>query len=202
MLATGEGRIIMTACRPQQKSRVGQLTLFTQALVEGLRGQGVVNCNGYVSAFGLYDHLYESVKERAADLGDQQAPELTVLRGVGPLPIALYRGATSLGLFNNQEPLPSTPPPHCHPRTQPAYAQTLSPQIITTVGERGVNIGGNATDNTIITGDNNTVRRINTSGDTYGAFLAADDGANRRAAGFHCLNSLCCAGAEARGHGA
>ena len=102
ILSTGEGRIIMTACRPQQKSWVGngQLTLFTQALIEGLRGQGyVANSNGYISAFGLYEHLYTTVKERAADLGWQQEPEFTVLRGVGPFPIALYRGASSLGIF-------------------------------------------------------------------------------------------------------
>lgn len=109
ILGTGEGRIIITACRPQQKSRVGhgQLTLFTQALVEGLRGQGyVANRSGYISAFGLYEHLYETVKASAADLGYQQDPELTVLRGVGPFPVALYRGATSLGLFDEQETLP------------------------------------------------------------------------------------------------
>lgn len=183
LLATGEGRIIITACRPQQRSWVGngQLTLFTQALVEGLRGQGyVANCNGYISAFGLYEHLYASVKERAADLGYQQDPELTVLRGVGPFPVALYRGATALGPFDPQEELPiaavRTVTPERSQRMLKRYLAQISNTTITTtttttttatVGERGVNIGGNADGNTIITGDGNRVRRVNTGGGTY-----------------------------------
>lgn len=193
VLATGEGRIIMTACRPQQKSRVGhgQLTLFTQALVEGLRGQGVANRNGYISAFGLYEHLYETVKERAGDLGYQQDPELTVLRGVGPFPVARYRGATTLGLFDDQEPLsPDTAvraiTPERSRRMLRLYEQSLSatntgsgaiaqgPGAVA-AGERGIAIGGNVTGSNLSTGDNTRQiqtdryieRKVETGGGTY-----------------------------------
>jgi len=108
-LSTGEGRIIITACRPDQKSWVGdgKTTIFANSLIEGLRGDGyVVNKSGYVSAFSLYEHLFLTVKESANGLGKLQEPELSVLKNVGPFPVALYRGATSLGDFDETEPVP------------------------------------------------------------------------------------------------
>lgn len=109
LLSTGEGRIIITACRPEQRSWIGSgtLSIFTQALVDGLGGKGYVpNNNGYVSAFALYEHMYVSIKEATGKLGKIQEPELTVLRGVGPFPVSLYRGASDLGTFNTQGPPP------------------------------------------------------------------------------------------------
>ncbi len=104
LLATGEGRIVITACRDQQVSYIGTgaLSLFTQALVDGLRGEGTRGSRGYVSAFDLYVHLYDSVKEAAEQrYGKTQEPELTVLKGVGPFAVSLFRGATTLGDFDS-----------------------------------------------------------------------------------------------------
>lgn len=109
VLSTGEGRIIITACRPDQKSWVGSgtTTIFASSLVEGLSGGGyVVNNNGYVSAFSLYEHTFLKVKESANKLGELQEPELSVLKNVGPFPVAIYRGATNLGDFAS-EPVPA-----------------------------------------------------------------------------------------------
>src|SRR6266545_7698448 len=54
LLATGSGRVIITACREHQVSFVGNgaLTLFGQALVDGFQGKGdhVPNRNGFISA--------------------------------------------------------------------------------------------------------------------------------------------------------
>jgi hypothetical protein len=104
LLATGEGRIVMTACRDRQVSYIGNgaLTLFTQALVDGLRGEGTRSSSGFVSAFDLYLHLYDSVKETVEQkYGKTQEPELTVLKGVGPFAVSLFRGATALGDFDS-----------------------------------------------------------------------------------------------------
>ena len=109
LLGTGKGRIIVTACGEQQLSYIGSgpLTLFTQALVDGLRGKGVANNRGFISAFSLYEHIYETVSEKVQDLYKLvQQPELTVLRGVGPFAVALYKGASSLGGELAGEPLP------------------------------------------------------------------------------------------------
>jgi hypothetical protein len=112
-LATGSGRVIITACRENQYSFIGnsQQTIFTQALLQGLRGEGVSSRGGYISAFDLYTYLYYAVGEAVQQLpeplrakyGDTQEPELTVLKGVGPFAVALYRGATTLGEFSAPE---------------------------------------------------------------------------------------------------
>jgi uncharacterized caspase-like protein len=76
LLSTGEGRIIIAACRPEQKSWIGggKLSIFTQALVDGLSGKGyVVNNNGFIGAFGLYEHIYTAVKEAVGKLGKMQS---------------------------------------------------------------------------------------------------------------------------------
>lgn len=191
VLSTGEGRIMIAACRPEQKSYIGtgKLSIFTQALVDGLSGKGYVGNNaGYVSAFGLYEHIYLSVKEAAATLGQIQEPELTVLRGVGPFPVSLYRGATDLGTFDRQEPLPEATAAR---EIEPSQSERRLRQLMRSVsyqaelhgsgaiaqgrdnvvaGERGVAIGGNVQGGAIITGDNNVVdrrRAINTQGGTY-----------------------------------
>ena len=63
LLSTGEGRITITACRPEQKSWIGtgKLSIFTDAVVSGLKG-GAPNRNGYISAYGLYEYLYQEAK--------------------------------------------------------------------------------------------------------------------------------------------
>ena len=110
LLSTGEGRIIMTACRATQRTSTGRgnLTPFGQALVDGLSGRGTVASNhGFISAYSLYEHVYESVKKTVQDLGYLQEPELTVLKGVGPFAVALYRGAVDQGVFDRSDALPS-----------------------------------------------------------------------------------------------
>ena len=109
LLATGAGRIIIVACRERQVSYAGNgaLSVFTQALVDGLRGKGIRNSNGFISAFSLYEHVYEWVSETVKiEIGAIQEPELTVLRGVGPFAVSLFRGASSSGGFAADEPLP------------------------------------------------------------------------------------------------
>ncbi len=162
LLATGSGRIIITACREDQVSYIGPgpLTIFAQALTNGLRGQGVSGRAGFISAFDLYTHLYfavrEVVEQRVPPALRQrysltQEPELTVLKGVGPFAVALFRGATQLGAF----PTDHTPPPETAIRTvEPTRSRWVFQQI---TGERLVNVAGLVNNSTIITGDGNTV---------------------------------------------
>jgi hypothetical protein len=116
LLATGSGRVIITACREDQVSFVGSgaLTLFTQALVDGLQGKGdyISNRGGFISIFDLYSHLYDKLQEWVPakisaylrqKYGERQEPELTVIKGVGPFAVSLYRGATMLGSFSAPE---------------------------------------------------------------------------------------------------
>jgi uncharacterized caspase-like protein len=113
LLGTGEGRIIITACRDDQVSYVGgnRLTLFSQALVEGLQGEGtdIVDRGGYISAFDLYDHIYSMLQEWVrmqitqelrTKYGELQQPEMSVIKAVGPFSVAYFRGAQTLGGFD------------------------------------------------------------------------------------------------------
>ncbi len=135
ILATGEGRIIITACREGQVSYIGAgpLTLFTQALVDGLQGKGTVSSRGYVSAFDLYTHIYFSVEEGVRTQFNQaQEPELTLLKGVGPVAVALYRGSTALGTFDRSADLPEGTATR---EIAPARAEARLRQILQQTGD-------------------------------------------------------------------
>ncbi len=100
LLATGAGRVIITACRAGQRSYVGEgeRTIFTQALVDGLHGAGTAAGSGYVSAFDLYTYVYSAVSAQVSSgYRAAQEPELTILKGVGPFAVALAPGATAPG---------------------------------------------------------------------------------------------------------
>ncbi len=166
LLATGSGRIIITACRENQVAYIGpgQITIFAQALTDGLRGRGLSGRAGYISIFDLYTHLYfavgEAVEQRVSAAlkqryGATQEPELTVLKGGGPCPVALYRGATTLGDF----PTDHTPPDDTALRqVSPARSQWAFQQSISGAG--AVGIGGSVSNSPIITGSNNTRRAL------------------------------------------
>ena len=111
LLGTGEGRVVITACRETQKSYFSpkeDLTIFADILSEGLRGRGIDSRKGYISAFDLYEHIYTEVKQkveqRFGKFGAVQEPELTILRGVGVMAIALHRGKAPEGELSGDRP--------------------------------------------------------------------------------------------------
>jgi hypothetical protein len=102
LLGTGEGRILIVASRKEQYSFFvpgAKTSIFTQKLIEGLEGEAAAY-GGYIGAFGLYEYLYHEVKDAVqAQYGKLQEPVLTAVQTVGSFPVALYRGATTLGTF-------------------------------------------------------------------------------------------------------
>lgn len=106
ILGTGAGRVIMTACQAHEVAYVGdgELTLFPGALVQALDGDGIPNRRGFIGAYDLYDRVYELVTQQEP----RQQPELTVSKGVGPFPVALFQGdpSATLGVFD-APPLPT-----------------------------------------------------------------------------------------------
>lgn len=105
LLGTGEGRILIVACRKEQYSFFvpgAKTSIFTQKLVAALEGEATAR-NGYIGAFGLYEYLYHEVKEAVqTQYGKVQEPVLTAVHTVGSFPVALYRGATALGAFSEE----------------------------------------------------------------------------------------------------
>lgn len=159
LLGTGEGRIIVTACREDQVSYIGRgsLSLFTQALVNGLQGKGTVGNHGYISAFDLYTYLYFTVSEAVQrQLGATQEPELTVLKGVGPFAVALYFGGTTLGEFDTSGALPKGV---VREVSRADAAGRLQRYQQSNSGAGVAVIESSATDSPVITGSNNAVIR-------------------------------------------
>jgi uncharacterized caspase-like protein len=157
LLASGAGRIIISASRAAQLSYIGagKLTLFTQALVSGLLGQGVEGRNGYISAFDLYTYIYTTVSEKVKrDFGAAQEPELTVLKGVGPFAVALYRGATALGAVDEQ----AAPPAGAATRAVSAEESQRALERIISVGQ-GVAVGGDVSGGTVVGRDQINAQR-------------------------------------------
>jgi hypothetical protein len=177
LLSTGEGRIVITACREEQRSYIGSgsLTLFTQALVDGLQGRGTSGNRGYLSAFDLYTHLYFTVEEAVRQKHSAtQEPELTVLKGVGPFAVSLYRGATTLGEFDGSG---SAPEGMGVREVPPAYAQTMLRQIVVNTGG-GAIFGGNVQAGGHVVGRDMTVYGDQiTASDISGAGIAIGRGA-------------------------
>jgi hypothetical protein len=99
LLASGKGRAIITASKASQRSYYqpgdasDSYSYFGQALIDGLRGTGLSSSGGYIGLFELYSVLYKQLTNRAASSSLVQEPVLSLVEGVGPFPVALYRGS-------------------------------------------------------------------------------------------------------------
>jgi hypothetical protein len=107
MLGTGQGRVVITACRASQKAyyaRRDPLTIFADKLIAGLNGTGVVNRGGLITILDLYMMLYQYVSQEVHEKYDlDQEPALTVLAQIGLMPVALYRGSAAVGSLGDEE---------------------------------------------------------------------------------------------------
>jgi hypothetical protein len=170
VLSAGEGRLVITACRKDQKSWYNPSsghTLFLQHLLDGLRGnQGVGARGGYIGAVSLYEYVYERVTAGIKELNPDvdQTPVITIREGVGPFPVALYRGGeqgpANLGAEGELKAMPTI-----------GEIRNLPPSY----DNRGMRVGGgNYQGNTItpggdFTGGNRTSGDVITTGNISGS---------------------------------
>lgn len=107
LLKTGEGRVIITACREHQQSSFlngANLTYFGNALTNGLKGNGISSRRGYISLFDLYEHIYTQVKFDAETKSNKtQEAELTIQKGIGVMPVALHCGKVPDGNLTDSD---------------------------------------------------------------------------------------------------
>lgn len=190
LLGTGEGRVIITACRENQRSyflKTQSLTFFAQALADGLRGRDIANRRGYISLFDLYEYVFANVsaevKRRYGVIDSDiiQEPELTIQRGVGAMAIALHRGKTPEGELNEQVPPQSLENSvrEIEPKeSQKALQQILNGEFtvsgnVNVVGRDQINLQRsqgailNPNSGIVITQYFGDVRNINTNGGDY-----------------------------------
>jgi hypothetical protein len=96
LLATGEGRAILSAGKPGQRSYFKpeeQHSYFGQALIDALKGSATTAASGAVGLYELYDGVYRQVHNATARrLGLPQDPVLTVIQSAGPFVVASARG--------------------------------------------------------------------------------------------------------------
>jgi hypothetical protein len=166
ILGTGSGRAIVTAARENQYSFIGTgtLTIFAQTLVDGLRGTGVPNRDGAITLFDLYTRLYDTVGQQTAPLvptlpqpmrekhqGDRQQPELTLLKNLGVMTVALHPGTTAPTPLSAGGQLRDDLP--CREVDEQTSQRALQ-QLISGPGAIGVGGDANAP---ITTGSGNTV---------------------------------------------
>lgn len=98
LLASGEGRAIITASRDEQPSRFDwnePHTFFGQALLDGLCGNEVATRSGYIGLAELYEFIYARVLARTQDAQPPQEPMLSLVGSVGAFPIAFAHGVNT-----------------------------------------------------------------------------------------------------------
>ena len=142
-LQRGEGRVVFTSCRGEQKSWIrpdNTLSLYTHHLIEALQGAASQTGATEVTVFDLANHLGKTVPESAAAMGKQQNPRFEMAE-TERFAIALLQGGKGLPAGG----------------WEAIKQQTAVPNQVqvSASGERSVAIGGSATGSTIITGDNN-----------------------------------------------
>jgi hypothetical protein len=149
-LSQGEGRVVFTSCRGEERSWIRQdntLSVYTHHLIEALQGAASQAGTTEVTIFDLANHLGKTVPVSAAAMNQQQTPRFE-MRDTERFAIALLQGGK--GLSSAGWKTPQTTIPSAGPQTQ-----------VIASGERSVAIGGNAQGAVIVTGDSNVVRETN-----------------------------------------
>lgn len=93
LLKSGRGRALITASRPDELSHFhadDHNSYFGRALISGLQGVDVNPVSGYVGLFELYAAIYNQVQRAAEAAGYQQHPQINLVAGEGPFPVARY----------------------------------------------------------------------------------------------------------------
>ena len=102
VLATGEGRAVVTACRADQRSyfrRTEPMTFFGSAVTDCLRGANADPRYRYIGLFDFYENVFTRTRDAALGLQAHriQEPVLNLKDGVGPFAIALVGQAGGIG---------------------------------------------------------------------------------------------------------
>ncbi|MEM7657754.1 MAG: caspase family protein [Bacteroidota bacterium] len=97
-LKGGNARVVLQSCQDHQQSWIkGNMSIFTQHLIEGLMGHGHSGSEDQttVSVLSLMEYLSQKVPATAKSIGQEQHPFHTY--NGGTFPIALLAGGKGLG---------------------------------------------------------------------------------------------------------
>jgi hypothetical protein len=112
LAASDPRRIVLTSTPKGQRRSLNdeqRSTPFGLSLAEALRGEGLPDRGGYLSAFDVCDQVFQGTLERSLDLfGVEQAPELTLRIDAQDFPLGLHPATHTPGVFEPQA-LPRMP---------------------------------------------------------------------------------------------
>ncbi len=100
-LAQGTGRVLMASSRDSEKSHVlpdARNSVFTQHLLEILRGQGRTSGDGVIRVFDIFNHVAERVKRT---MSGRQHPIFKASDLEDNFPVALDRGGMKSAVSSN-----------------------------------------------------------------------------------------------------
>jgi hypothetical protein len=143
-LKQGEGRVVLTSCRDEQKSWIlpdNSMSVYTCHLLEAITGAGHKPGDTEVTVFQLADYVGKAVPESAKAMGKAQTPRFE--GDTERFAIALLQGGKGLPI-EGWEALP--PELKGHPQVQ-----------VQASGELSVAMVGPVTNSPIVTGDGNVV---------------------------------------------
>lgn len=98
LLRTGDHRIVLSACRADQKpwyNAAAPNTPFTQRLIESFKGRrGIAYRDGYINILDIFGYVHSRVPKDVKKISDtlDQEPAMSLLESAQPFPVALYRG--------------------------------------------------------------------------------------------------------------
>lgn len=143
-LKQGEGRVVFTSCRGEQKSWIrsdNTLSLYTYHLIEALQGAASQAGATEVTVFDLANHLGKAVPESAAAIGKQQTPRFEMTE-TERFAIALLQGGKGL--------------PEEGWKAMPLPVASGS-MVVTAAGERSIAVGGDVRGGNFVPGDRNVI---------------------------------------------
>lgn len=146
LLATGQGRAIITASRAAEASyffKTGTTyTFFGQAVLDAFKGKNINSTSGYVGLFEFYSAVYNSVVETLKPLNAKQEPTLTLSQAVGAFPIALNQGGP-MGAMNAGGIQQTPPTDKAVDRVNKEVIEAIHMTVIETSGAGAQAAGGN-----------------------------------------------------------
>jgi Caspase domain len=143
-LKQGEGRVVFTSCRGEQKSWIRPdraMSVYSHHLIEALQGAASQPGSTEVTVFDLANHLGKAVPESAKAMGEEQTPRFEMAE-TERFAIALLQGGKGL-------------PAEGWDAVKPQM--TIPQSSVQASGERSVAIGGSVSGSSIVTGDRNVV---------------------------------------------
>jgi hypothetical protein len=144
VLKQGEGRVVFTSCRGEEKSWIRKddtLSIYTHHLIEALQGAASQTGTTEVTIFDLANHLGKTVPETTAAMYKKSQTPRFEMRDTEMFAIALLQGGKGLSSSGWKATQPT------------AGGQTQ----VSASGDRSVAIGGSASGSTIVTGDGNVI---------------------------------------------